>query len=122
MPSGENYGNCNPPSRNLHLGTLRDFNEVDKSFEKLNDTGFKLDREFSQLSPDSRMTTSSMGLMTVSLPSMTDEDWDAIERHTGRSLCAFAADPEGTSSGRHLRSRLVANRGSFETGRYRGEG
>jgi hypothetical protein len=64
------------------LGKWGDFNEVEAIVRQLGGPGFELDREFSQLEPDSRMLTSFEASYDRVAPSMTEKDWRAIRRHT----------------------------------------
>jgi hypothetical protein len=64
------------------LGKWRDLDEVDAIVRQLGGSGFELDREFSQLSPDSRMMSSFDASYDRVAPSMTEEDWRAVAEHT----------------------------------------
>lgn len=64
------------------LGTWRDLDEVDAVVRQQGVPGFELDREYSQLSPDSRMTSSFEVSYDRVSPSMTDEDWNHVQHHT----------------------------------------
>jgi hypothetical protein len=63
------------------LGKWRDLDEVDAVVGQLGDSGFELDREFSQLVRDSRMKKSFDVSYDRVNPSMTDEDWRAVRDH-----------------------------------------
>lgn len=62
------------------LGNWRDFIAVDAVVRQMH--GFTLDREFSQLTPDSRMPRSFEMSYERVVNSMKDADWDAIRKHT----------------------------------------
>jgi hypothetical protein len=64
------------------LGKWRDLDEVEAIVEQSEASDFELDREFSQLSPDSRMMASFDASYDRVTPSMTEEDWRAVQGHT----------------------------------------
>jgi hypothetical protein len=64
------------------LGNWSELDEVDSIIEQFGHSGFELDREFSQLSPDSRMATAFKASYDRVNPSMSMQDWGDIERHT----------------------------------------
>src|SRR6516165_7450370 len=63
------------------LGNWRDLDEVDAIVRQEGFSGFELDREFSQLSPDDRIMASFDASYDRVSPSMSDEDWDAVRAH-----------------------------------------
>src|SRR5262245_39245573 len=63
------------------LGNWRDLDQVDAIVRHEAFSGFELDREFSQLSPDDRMMTSFDASYDRISPSMSDEDWNAVRTH-----------------------------------------
>lgn len=63
------------------LGKWRDLDEVDAVVRELGNSEFRLDREFSQLCPDSRMMSAFEASYDRVAPTMTDEDWDAVQQH-----------------------------------------
>ena len=76
-----------PPDMILNvLGNLDSFDELKREFETLATTfaceTYRLDEEFSQLENDDRMPRSYEICMDRTEPSMTEQDWDAIEHHT----------------------------------------
>jgi len=64
------------------LGNWRDLSEVDAIVQRMSIHGFKLDREFSQLSPDSRMMSAFEASYDRVAPTMTEKDWQAVKGHT----------------------------------------
>jgi hypothetical protein len=63
------------------LGKWRDLDEVDAIVRHKGFSGFELDREFSQLSPDDRMMASFDASYDRVSPSMCEEDWNAVRTH-----------------------------------------
>jgi hypothetical protein len=63
------------------LGNWRDLDEVDAIVRENGFSGFELDLEFSQLSPDDRMMDSFDASYDRVSPSMSEEDWNAVETH-----------------------------------------
>ncbi len=63
------------------LGNWRDLDEVDAIVRQKGFSGFELDREFSQLSPDDRMMGSFEASYDRVSPSMSGEDWNAVQKH-----------------------------------------
>lgn len=63
------------------LGHWQDLDEVDAIVQQTRFAGFELDREFSQLSPDDRMMTAFDASCDRVSPSMSQEDWDAVQAH-----------------------------------------
>lgn len=63
------------------LGNWRDLDEVEAVVRQAGDSQFRLDREFSQLCPDSRMTRAFEASYDRVAPSMTDDDWYAVQKH-----------------------------------------
>ncbi len=63
------------------LGNWRDLDEVDEIVQQEGFSGFELDREFSQLSPDDRMMDSFDASYDRVAPSMSDQDWNAVRTH-----------------------------------------
>jgi hypothetical protein len=63
------------------VGNWRDLDEVDEIIQQESFSGFELDREFSQLSPDHRMMDSFDASYDRVSPSMFGEDWDAVRTH-----------------------------------------
>lgn len=61
------------------LGNWRDLDQVHAIVEGF--SGFTLDQEFSQLSPDDRMVASFDASYDRVSPSMSDEDWNAVRTH-----------------------------------------
>jgi|GEM_PF-579275 len=71
-------------------GNWRDLDEVDEIVRHESFSGFKLDREFSQLSADHRMMDSFEASYDRVAPSMSDEDWNAVRTH---SAVAYVPSP-----------------------------
>lgn len=63
------------------LGNWRDLDEVDAIVRQKGFSGFELDREFSQLSPDRRMMASFDAFYDRVSASMSEEDWNAVRTH-----------------------------------------
>lgn len=63
------------------VGNWRDLDEVDEIIQQKSFSGFELDREFSQLSPDHRMMDSFVASYDRVSPSMSDADWNAVRTH-----------------------------------------
>lgn len=72
------------------LGQWKDFDRVEAVVRDVGGAGFRLDREFSQLSPDARMTRAFQASCDRVFPSMTDEDWEAVRGH---SAVAYVLSP-----------------------------
>lgn len=64
------------------LGHWRNLDGVDAVVQQMGAHDFKLDREFSQVLPDSRMITSFEASYDRVTPSMTENDWQAVKGHT----------------------------------------
>jgi hypothetical protein len=76
------------------LGKWRDLDEVDAVVRQQGAPGFELDREFSQVSPDSRMMASFDASYDRVSPSMTEEDWNAVRQHTAVAYVLSPAIPK----------------------------
>jgi hypothetical protein len=63
------------------LGNWRHLDEVDAIVRQKGFFGFELDREFSQIAPDDRMMASFDASYDRVSPSMSDEDWNAVQTH-----------------------------------------
>ena len=63
------------------LGNWRDLDEVDAIVRQESFSGFELNWEFSQLSPDDRMMASFDASYDRVSPSMSEEDWNAVRTH-----------------------------------------
>lgn len=63
------------------LGSWRDFSDVQAAVSACGGD-FTLDKEYSQLSPDDRMSTAFEASLDRFDPTITDEDWDNIRSHT----------------------------------------
>jgi hypothetical protein len=61
------------------LGHWSNFEEVERVVRQF--PGFELDRDYSQLSPDARMTTAFEASYERVTPSMTSDDWQAVREH-----------------------------------------
>jgi hypothetical protein len=72
------------------LGGWSDLDEVEAIIRQVGGAGFELDREFSQLTPDSRMVASFEASYDRVSPSMTEEDWRTIRGH---SAVAYVLSP-----------------------------
>jgi hypothetical protein len=72
------------------LGRWNDLDEVEAIVRQVGGPDFELDREFSQLAPDDRMTASFEASYDRVAPSMTVEDWQAIREH---SAVAYVLSP-----------------------------
>lgn len=75
------------------LGTWSKFDSVKEIVEKVGG-GFELDIECSELEPDERMQMAFEACMDRVTPTMTDEDWTAIEEH---SAVAYVLSPYMTA-------------------------
>lgn len=64
------------------LGQWSSFDIIGTILRQPEFAGFELDRTYSQLSPDSRMTAAFEASYERVAPSMTAGDWEAIETHT----------------------------------------
>lgn len=71
-------------------GNWRDLDEVDAIVQQESFSGFELDREYSQLSPDHRMLDSFDASFDRVSSSMSDEDWNAVRTH---SAVAYVLSP-----------------------------
>lgn len=78
------------------LGTWRDFEEVD-TIVRRTAPGFERDREFSQLLPDARMTTSFEASYNRVAPTMTGEVASSPGTHRSR-VRAITSNPNGAGS------------------------
>jgi hypothetical protein len=72
------------------LGNWQSFYAVETVLARVGGSGFKIDREFSQLQPDERMMDSFGASYDRVTPSMTDADWQAMESH---SAVAYILSP-----------------------------
>lgn len=72
------------------LGNWRNLDELDAIVRQKGFAGFELDREFSQLSPDDRMMVSFDESYDRVSPSMSEEDWNAVQTH---STVAYVLSP-----------------------------
>jgi hypothetical protein len=72
------------------LGGWSDLDAVEEVVRRIGGAGFELDREFSQLTPDSRMTSAFEASYDRVTPSMTKADWLAVRRH---SAVAYVLSP-----------------------------
>lgn len=63
------------------LGNWSNLDEVETIVRQECFSGFRLDREFSQLSPDDRMMDSFDASYDRVSPSMSEEDWNAVQKH-----------------------------------------
>jgi hypothetical protein len=64
------------------LGLWDSLDLVEEMVRRVGGLGLSLDREFSQLAPDSRMIRSFEASYDRVNPSMTEEDWQAVREHT----------------------------------------
>jgi hypothetical protein len=63
------------------IGSWENLDEVDALVAEAGAGQFTLDREFSTLTPEPRMTDAFQASYDRATPSMTDEDWQAIQAH-----------------------------------------
>jgi hypothetical protein len=78
---------------------------VDQIVRRVGGAGFRLDREFSQLTPDRRMIASFEASYDRVSPSMTEEDWQAVRQHSAVAYVLSPPIPKGQAgdiSGRAL--------------------
>ena len=71
------------------LGRWHDFSDVQAAVAACGDD-FTFDEEYSQLSPDDRMSTAFEASMDRFNPTITDEDWENIRSH---SAVAYILSP-----------------------------
>lgn len=64
------------------LGRWNNLDAVEGIVRRVGGHGFKLDREFSQLTPDSRMVSAFEASHDRVTPSMTQADWQAVRQHS----------------------------------------
>jgi len=72
------------------LGAWRSLDKVEAVVTRVGGPGFAVDREFSQLEPDDRMVEAFNASFDRVSPSMTDEDWEAVESH---AAVAYVTSP-----------------------------
>jgi hypothetical protein len=87
------------------LGNWPALDEVDAIIRKGGFSGFELDREFSELSPDDRMMDSFDASYDRVAPSMTDEDWDAVRSH--RAVAYVISPPIRKQHGADISGRAL---------------
>jgi hypothetical protein len=80
-------------------GNWHDLGEVDAIIRQQSAPGFELDREFSQLAPDSRMRASFDASYVRIRPSMTEEDWQAVQGHTAVAYVLSPPIPKAQAAG-----------------------
>ena len=76
-------------------GKWRDLDEVEAIVRPWSDSGFQVDREFSQLSPDIRMVDAFEASYDRVSPTMTADDWRAIQEHTAVAYVLSPPIPKG---------------------------
>ncbi|MDB5309336.1 MAG: hypothetical protein JWO38_3538 [Gemmataceae bacterium] len=72
------------------LGRWLDLDTVERIVSRAGGDDFKLDRDFSQVSPDGRMLKAFRASYARVTPSMTAEDWEAVRTH---SAVAYMLSP-----------------------------
>ncbi|MBX9691160.1 MAG: suppressor of fused domain protein [Cyanobacteria bacterium] len=87
------------------LGNWTDFGVVQDIIEQAGGPGFILDKEYSELEPDDRMLLSFNVCMDLIEPSMTENDWNAIENH---SAVAYVFSPYlESSTAKHISGKML---------------
>jgi hypothetical protein len=97
------------------LGHWRDLGLVEAIVDRVGGPGFKLDREFSQLTPDKRMREAFTASYDRVTPTMTDPDWRAVRDH---EAVAYVLSPplRKTEAGELSGRALVLTAALLESG------
>jgi thiol-disulfide isomerase/thioredoxin len=81
QPEGDEIMEILPRHVICVLGQWHNFDQVKDAVAACGED-FTLDEEYSQLSPDARMTAAFEASVDRFHPSMTDDDWEAVRNHT----------------------------------------